>query len=149
MQRHTNALDLHVKVWTHRQWMNQSCWAVHEWHRLALAWKTSLGAEQRSENEPICFPMPGQWAYRNTKRRTQTGGGLSHENSGHLSFNVLNRRERVKRDASGGKAGGGKEKRRGLREAGGVKDCWWVGAVADNYRRIQRDILWLDCSINT
>lgn len=125
MQGHTNALDVHVIVWTHRQWMRQSYRGVHEWHRPALAWKTSLGAEQRSENEPICFPMPGQWAYRKTKRRTQTNthrhtGGVSHENSGHPSLNVLNRQERDKRKASGGKAGGGREKGRRLREARGI-----------------------------
>lgn len=27
---------------------------------VALAWQTSVGAEHRTENEPICFPMLGQ-----------------------------------------------------------------------------------------
>lgn len=114
-----------------------------EWHGLTPASGRAAEEWKRTNLFPLAGPVSTQ-QHKETHRHTQTNtrrhaGGVSHENSGHpLSFNVLNRQER---GGTRGKAGGGTEKERILREGGVLRNDRLVQwqMITEGYKEI-------DCS---
>ena len=129
-QMHNDAADLLTVVWTHRaRAILLRCARVTRArptpHReRSRGVKTNQFVSPCLANEHRETQRDAQ-AHTNKHKRGRRQGGVRREDSGHLlSFNVLNRQDWEKWEKMGGKAGGGRETGRRLREAGGMKG-WW------------------------